>query len=84
MYEINESEDHQLYKAFTYHAPHGNQSERYTQLREFFKAAAVELLVKCPRSRELSIAMTHLETANLWANAAIARNEAAPKEEQRA
>ena len=29
----------------------------------------------CPTSREQSTAMTHLETAVMWANAAIARNE---------
>ncbi len=29
----------------------------------------------CPPSRELSVALTELETSVMWANAAIARNE---------
>ena len=33
------------------------------------------LVDECPDSRELSVALTKLEEAVMWANAAIARNE---------
>ena len=36
---------------------------------------AIFLTKTCPESRELSLALTHLEEAVMQANAAIARNE---------
>ena len=35
---------------------------------------------KAPQSREQSLALTNVEQAIFWANAAIARNEGAPPE----
>ncbi len=64
-----------LTNRFTYHAPIGTQQERYVALR----AAALELARMItdltPKSREQSLAVTNLEQAIFWANAAIARNE---------
>jgi hypothetical protein len=60
---------------FTYHAPKPGQPEKYQAIREKAKELAYLLTETCPKSRELSIAMTELETAIFWANAAIARNE---------
>jgi len=60
---------------FTYHPPKGNQPQRYTALRDIFKGVALVVLVECPDSRERSLALTKLEEAVMWANAAIARNE---------
>lgn len=80
VYEITDTESQQLATRFTYHPPAPGQAKRYEELRRIFRAVAASLLAACPRSRELSIAMTELETANLWANAAIARNEAAANE----
>lgn len=60
---------------FTYHAPKPGQPEKYTQLRDKAKEFAYLLDSLCPQSRERSIAFTHLETAVMWANAAIARGE---------
>ena len=60
---------------FIYHAPKPGQPERYTDLREKAKELAYLIEDLCPNSREKSIAMTHLETAIMWANASIARNE---------
>lgn len=59
---------------FTYHAPKEGQPERYQQLREKAKELAYLIDQLCPKSRERSVAMTQLETAVFWANAAIARN----------
>ena len=39
------------------------------------KQLAHLLVTNCPESRELSCALTKLEEAVMWANAAIARNE---------
>lgn len=60
---------------FTYHAPKGNQLERYEVLRAIAKNLALEILELVPVSREKSLAITHLEQAIMWANAGIARRE---------
>lgn len=68
--------DHaELRKRFTYHPPVGDQAERYESIREGAKAFAEGVLRLTPESREQSLAITHLEEAVFWANAAIARNE---------
>lgn len=60
---------------YKYHPPKEGQPERYQALRDKAKELA-ELIVKLtPPSREQSVALTNLETASMWANAAIARNE---------
>lgn len=61
--------------AFTYHAPKGDQAARYTQIRSAGGELAQLLNTRCPPSRELSLALTKIEEAIFWANAAIARNE---------
>jgi hypothetical protein len=60
---------------FTYHAPKGTQAERYVLLREHAKELAILIYGNCVESREMSLAITKLEEAVMWANAAIARNE---------
>ena len=60
---------------YTYHAPKGDQQKRYEALRDQAKGLALTIEKFCPESRERSVALTHLETAVMWANAAIARNE---------
>ncbi|MCY9720237.1 hypothetical protein M5W76_17665, partial [Paenibacillus larvae] len=59
---------------FKYHAPKEGQPEKYTALREKAKDLAYLLDELCPNSREKSLAITNLEQAVMWANAAIARN----------
>ena len=65
----------QIENNFKYHAPKGNQQERYVALREKAKECALLIDEMCPDSREKSLAMTKLEEAVMWANASIARNE---------
>jgi hypothetical protein len=60
---------------FTYHAPKGDQVERYQQLRDKAKEFALLIVELTPYSREQSLALTHLENATFYANASIARNE---------
>lgn len=62
-------------KRFTYHAPKGDQPARYDDLRSHFRDLAYIVEAACPDSRERSLALTKLEEAVMWANAAIARHE---------
>lgn len=64
----------QLENNFTYHAPKPGQPEKYQQLRDKAKELAYLITELTPKSREQSVALTELETAIFWANAAIARN----------
>lgn len=75
-YTPSEADKKKIEIAFTYHAPHGDQPERYVEIRDAAKALALLLVVRCPSSRELSLAITHLEECVMFANAAIARGEA--------
>jgi hypothetical protein len=60
---------------FTYHPPQPDQVERYNRIRDHARGMAHMLVDTCPPSRELSIALTDLESCVFNANAAIARNE---------
>ncbi len=60
---------------FTYHAPKGSQSDLFGIIRDIAQSLAVEIDELCPASREKSLAITKLEEAVMWANAAIARRE---------
>ena len=65
----------ELVKKFTYHQPHGDQPERYEQIRDSARVLAILVENLCPESRERSLAITKLEESVMWANASIARNE---------
>lgn len=60
---------------FTYHAPKDNQVDRYEFIRTRAKQLALAIADLTPESREQSLALTRIEEAVFWANAAIARNE---------
>lgn len=60
---------------YSYHAPKGDQAERYVRIRDAAKVLAHVFNELVPASREQVIAFEHLETAVMWANAGIARNE---------
>ena len=64
-----------LNNIYTYHAPKGDQQERYEDIREKARELAELIERCCPVSREKSLAHTKLEEAVMWANASIARNE---------
>jgi hypothetical protein len=67
--------EEELQKRFTYHAPKGDQQVRYLSIRNGARALAEEIVTTTPPSREQSLAITNLEQAVMWANAAIARRE---------
>jgi hypothetical protein len=65
----------QVDQTFTYHAPKGDQAPRYECLRAEAHALAVKIIHTTPPSREQSLALTNLQQAVMFANAAIAVNE---------
>lgn len=65
----------QLENRFDYHAPKGDQAERYAQVRHAIKQAAVACVELTPCSPEQSRALNALDEAMFLFNAAIARNE---------
>ena len=60
---------------FKYHAPKGDQQQRYEEIRAKAKELAITINECTPASREQSLAFTALEEVVMQANAAIARNE---------
>ena len=74
-YNPSEVDSKKLENNFKYHAPKDDQAVRYEKVRGAAKEFAKTLTALCPPSRELSVALTELETAVMWANASIARNE---------
>ena len=72
---LNLQQQEDLENRFTYHAPQEGQVSRYNQIRLDAKRFADVIVFLCPPSREQSLALTNLEQAVMWANAAIARNE---------
>ena len=60
---------------YVYHPPFGTQPERYVTLRDAAKQFARVITELTPTSREQSVALTNVQQAVMWANAAIAINE---------
>ena len=65
----------QVQNIFTYHAPKNDQANRYEVLRMTARVMAEAIQNCSPESREKSLALTNLQQAIMWANAAIAINE---------
>ena len=64
-----------LANRFTYHPPKDHEpAEKYVLIRQHTHGLATLINNHAPDSREKSLAVTHLEEAVMWANAAIARN----------
>lgn len=69
------SPEEDLENRFKHHPPKNGQVERYEALRGHGLDLCLHILGQCPASRERSLAITKIEEAVMWANAAIARNE---------
>ncbi len=74
-YPIDQETDQRIENTFQHHPPFGNQLRRYKLLRDEAKALAYTIVSFTPKSREQSLALTHLEEVVFFANAAIARHE---------
>lgn len=79
-YPVTPEMTQRLLNNFTYHKPFGDQPQRYVTLRDAAKALATMVVGLTPPGREQSLAITKIEEAIFWANAAIARGEVAPVE----
>jgi hypothetical protein len=71
--------DDDLVNLFTYHAPFGNQTSRYGELRHGALQFARLVLECCPRSPERTLAIREIQQAVMMANASIALNEVPPQ-----
>lgn len=61
---------------FTYHAPTGDQPEKYKRIREAAKTLAREIDRSCPSGPDRTTAVRAVREAVMWANASIATNNA--------
>lgn len=69
-------EQKELHKRFRYPAYKDGLPLKYRAIQEAAFRFAVEIIdVHCPDGREKALAITNLEQAVMWANAAIARGE---------
>jgi hypothetical protein len=66
-----------LVNRFIYHAPKEGQPEKYELMRSIALSFSAVINDMVPDGREKSLAITHLEEVVFWANAGIARNNAA-------
>lgn len=64
-----------LENRFTYHPPSERQIPMYEDIRQAGHTFATLVTGYAPPSRELSLALTKIEEAVMWANAAIARHD---------
>lgn len=65
----------ELTNRFTYHAPKGDQAERYATLRAAALEFARAVVRLCPAGSRRSRALDKIDEAMMLANAAIARGE---------
>ena len=65
----------QIEKWFVYHAPKGDQIERYQKLRDKAKEFATEIALCCPSCADRTAALRKVREAVMTANAAIACEE---------
>lgn len=66
----------ELDNRFDYHQPSSNGvADNHEAIRDIIGATARQVIEFTPSCREQSLALTKLEEAMFWANAAIARNQ---------
>ena len=64
----------ELERRFVYHKPDESKKQFHETIRAMGHEFAFKELEFCPDCRERSLAITKIEEAVMWANAAIARN----------
>lgn len=60
---------------FAFHASTGAKGDDHAQIRQACRETSRTIDRICPDSREKSLAVTALEEAMMWANAALARHD---------
>lgn len=66
-----------IQKQFAYHKPSIAALEKIAELRKAFSDLDQIVRNVCPASRELSVALTELETSAMWAVKAVVYNDPA-------
>ena len=66
-------------KPFAYHKPSAIGLQKITEIRKGYSEIKRLLENNCPPSRQLSVALTELETSAMWAIKAVVFND--PKSE---
>lgn len=74
-YPITAEMQNRLEQSFTYHPPQDDQVDRYHAVRQEALLFALRIVQSTPIGREQDLALTNLEEAVFFANAAIARGE---------
>jgi len=62
-------------KTYNYHKPSVEGLAKITKLRQAFSTIHDLLVENCPVSRELSVALTNLETTAMWGIKAVVCND---------
>jgi len=75
VYPLSKEDEERIEKDFVYRPSVGSQAERYVLIGAIIQRLARSLMENCPKSRELSLAITHLEECMLWAEKSISKNE---------
>lgn len=70
-------------KPFAYHKPSEDGMSRITNIREAYSRVKAVLETNCPPSRQLSVAITELETSAMWAIKAVVFNDPTSEVETR-
>lgn len=68
-------EQYDMDKVYSYHPPHPENAAKFVAMRDEGRKMAELVMQHCPVSRERDIALTKIEEAIMWANAAIARQD---------
>ena len=63
-------------KTYAYHKPSAVGVEKIQKVRQAFSDFHEVLEELCPKSRELSVALTHLETTAMWVTKSLVVNDA--------
>lgn len=73
-FEISQATFDDIQNRFAYHKPDEDRVERHGAVRNSLQSVALKILSLTPPGREQALALTKLEEAMVWANAAIARS----------
>ena len=65
----------EIERRFTYHKPSANKADTHAMIRAMGQRFAELVNIVCPDGREKSLAITNIEQAVMWANAAVARED---------